>query len=128
MALSNQEALHKLKNHKKLEEFLNGLDFTEYPSLDLKKVFYLISTGVLVENMSIESTCKFVQDAKKWLNNHKRGGVRSGAGRPKKNLKIVKLTLSAEEKAIALARKKAQSKGTSLQAMFRDWLQKLPNS
>jgi hypothetical protein len=123
MNMSNQEVLSELKNHKKFQYFLDNLDYTKYPSLDLEKVFYFISTGVLVDNMSLNSTRELLRDIKKWLNLNKRGGIREGAGRPKKTKKIIKITLSAEEEAINSVRKKAESEGTSLQALFRSWLE-----
>ncbi len=123
--MNNQEALDSLRHHKKFEEFLNQLNLRKYPGLSLEKIFYFITTGTLVEGMPIESTYKLMRAIKQWLNDSSHGGVRRGAGRPKIHSEIVKITLSAEKDDIEAARAFANHSGSSLQALFRAWLEQL---
>lgn len=122
IALSNQQALATLKDHKQFDEFLSSLEFTNYPGLDLSKVFYFISTGVLIDNMPLSSTFKLMEDVKIWLSQHSHGGLREGAGALKRTKNIKKITLSAEAVDIEKAKRRAQKQGTSLQQLFREWL------
>ncbi len=123
--MNNQEALDTMKHHKRFEEFLHGIDFKKYPGLDLKKVFYFISNGTLVRGMPLDSTYKLMESIRVWLEQHSHGGARHGAGRPGKNRTIKKITLSAEEKDIVMAKARAKTKGSSLQKEFRTWLKNL---
>jgi hypothetical protein len=125
MRLSNQEALSLLKNHKNFQDFLDNLNYKKYPNLTLEKIFFFISSGVLIENMPLDETRNLIRDIKSWLNLHRRGGLREGAGRPKKSKNIVKITLSAEESSIKKAKENAKRKGSSLQALFRNWLNEI---
>lgn len=122
IALSNQQALATLKDHRQFGEFINSLEFINYPGLDLNKVFYFISTAVLVDDMPLSSTFKLMEDIKIWLSRHSHGGLRNGAGAPKKTKNVKKITLSAESIDIEKAKNRAQKQGTSLQQMFREWL------
>ncbi|MBL7662168.1 hypothetical protein JNK13_05390 [bacterium] len=120
--LSNQEALKHLKDHKQFKAFLEALDFSKYPGLNIEQVFLWISTGTLVKGMNLNSTLLLLGEIKSWASAHSQGGYRKNAGAPKRNIEIRRITLSAERKDIERARAIATQKNTSLQAMFREWL------
>ena len=120
--MNSQEILKNLANHKKLDDFLNQIDFNIYKNLTLEKVFYFIKSGTLIADMPLDETYQFYRAIKKWLNDTSHGGKRLGAGRPKINKKITKITLSAEEEDIINAKNYAKDNGKSLQSLFREWL------
>ena len=126
--VSNQEALFILKEHKKFALFLENLDLKRYDSLTLEKAFYFISTGVLVKGMELKDVYQLMDEIRSWVSDNSHGGKRNGAGRPKKNEDIKKVTLSASAKLVESVKKKAKQKGSSLQAEFRKWLLEMNNN
>lgn len=123
--MSSEEVLNKLANHKKLDDFLNQIDFNIYKGLSLEKVFYFIKTGTLMSGMPLDETYSLLREMKKWLNDNSHGGKREGSGRPRVNKNITKVTLSAEEEDILRAKNYAKERGESLQSLFREWLAEL---
>jgi len=122
IAISNQEALRFVKEHEKFPDFLESLDYSSYPGLDLEKVFMWISTGVLVKDMPLESVYRLLREIRAWTSLHSHGGQRPGAGAQKSTKNIVRVTLSAEKRDIERGKHYAKRQGTSLQALFRNWL------